>query len=93
MGCGAGHRHSLDLALVCLWYWPAAVTLIRPLAWELTFAGWCGPKNKNKTKQTKKNQDQVFGAQLIWLPCGLWFGGPILLFSWVPPRARVLGEP
>ena len=34
MSCGLGHRHGLDLALLWLWYRPAAAALILPLAWE-----------------------------------------------------------
>ena len=34
MSCGVGHRHSPDLALLWLWYRPAATALIQPLAWE-----------------------------------------------------------
>ena len=33
-----GHRHSPDLALMWLWYRPAATALIRPLAWEPLYA-------------------------------------------------------
>ena len=35
---GAGHRHDLDLALLWLWYRPAATAPIRPLAWEPPYA-------------------------------------------------------
>ena len=40
MSCGVGQRCSLDLDLLLLWLWhrPAAVALIRPLAWELPYA-------------------------------------------------------
>ena len=34
LSCGVGHRHSLDPALLGLWYRPAAVALIQLLAWE-----------------------------------------------------------
>ena len=34
MSCGIGRRHSSDLMLLWLWCRPAAVALIRPLAWE-----------------------------------------------------------
>ena len=34
MSCGVGHRCSLDPAWLWLWYKPAAIALIRPLAWE-----------------------------------------------------------
>ena len=34
MSCGVSHRCSSDLALLWLWQRPAAIALIRPLAWE-----------------------------------------------------------
>ena len=34
MSCGVGRSRGLDLALLWLWYRPAAVALIPPLAWE-----------------------------------------------------------
>ena len=33
MSCGVGHRWGSDLVLLWLWHRPAAVALIRPLAW------------------------------------------------------------
>ena len=36
--CGAGHRHSLDLALLWLWCRPTAVAPVHSLAWELPYA-------------------------------------------------------
>ena len=38
MSCGVGSRHGLDLGLLWLWLWPAAVALIGPLAWEPPYA-------------------------------------------------------
>ena len=32
--CGVGGRHGADPVLLWLWHRPAAVALIRPLAWE-----------------------------------------------------------
>ena len=37
MSFGVGRRHGSDLVLVWLWLWPAAVALIQPLAWELSY--------------------------------------------------------
>ena len=34
MSYGVGHRHSLEPALLWLWYRPAATALFRPLVWE-----------------------------------------------------------
>ena len=44
-----------DLALLWLWCRPAAVALIRPLAWEPPYATGASLKNK-KTKKTKKKK-------------------------------------
>ena len=38
MSCSVGGRQGLDLALLWLRLWPAAATLIQPLAWELPYA-------------------------------------------------------
>ena len=38
MSSGVGCRCSLDPALLWLWYRPAAVALILPLAWESPYA-------------------------------------------------------
>ena len=35
VSCGVGRRLGLDPALLWLWCRPAAVVLVRPLAWEL----------------------------------------------------------
>ena len=38
VSCGVGCRRSFNLVLLWLWCRPAAVALIRPLAWELPYA-------------------------------------------------------
>ena len=38
MSCGVRHRHGLDLALLWLWYRPAATALIQSVAWEFLCA-------------------------------------------------------
>ena len=38
MSCGGGGRQGLDLALLQLWYRPAAVAPVLPLAWEFPYA-------------------------------------------------------
>ena len=53
MSCGVGHRCGLDLALLWLWYRPAAVALIRPLTWELPYAAPVAPKSKSKTNKKR----------------------------------------
>ena len=54
MSCGVGHRCGSDLALLWLWLWPAAVALIRPLAWEPPYAMGVALKSKKKQKQKQK---------------------------------------
>ena len=48
MSHGVGCRHGLDLASLCQWCRPAVVTLIQPLAWELTYATGAALKRKKK---------------------------------------------
>ena len=51
MSCGAGHRRGLDLAWVWLWCGPAAVALMRPLAWDPPYAMGEAPKKAKKKKK------------------------------------------
>ena len=48
MNCSVGHRHGLDLVLLWLWHRPAAIALIRPLAWEPPYATDVAQKEKKK---------------------------------------------
>ena len=48
--CGVGHRHGLDLAWLWLWHRLAAVVLIQPLAWELSYAMGMALKSQKKKK-------------------------------------------
>ena len=55
MGCGVGHRHGLDPALLWLWRRPEATALIRPLAWEPPrAAGEALERQKKKKKDITK---------------------------------------
>ena len=56
MSCGVGHRCSLDLALLWLWYRSAAAALIRLLAWELLYAAGAALKRKRKKKESHVSQ-------------------------------------
>ena len=47
MSCGVGRRHSSDLGLL----WPAAMSLIRPVAWALPYAEGTALKGQNKQTQ------------------------------------------
>ena len=46
MSCGVGPRRCSDLALLSFWHRPAAVALIRPLAWEPPYAAGVALKSK-----------------------------------------------
>ena len=58
MGCGVGHRYSLDPTLLWLWCRPAAVAPIGPLAWEPPYTVGVAPK-RNKTKKKEKERRRV----------------------------------
>ena len=60
MSCDVGHKCSLDPAL--LWHRPAAIALIRPLAWEPPYASEAAQekaKRPNKQTNEQKNQDNM----------------------------------
>ena len=56
MSCGAGHRCSTDLVLLCLWCGPAVAASIRPLAWEPPYAVGEALKRQKKEKKKKKRK-------------------------------------
>ena len=58
MSHGVGHKLSLDLTLLWLWYRPAAVAQIRPLAWEPPYAVGAALK-RQKTRKKKKKKKKV----------------------------------
>ena len=57
---------------VLLWLWcrPAAVALIRPLAWEFTYAVCAGAALKSKKQNKTKQKTQNRGDPLSQLPPG-----------------------
>ena len=46
MSCGIGHRCGLDPELLWLWCRPAAIALIRPVAWEFPYVAGAALKEK-----------------------------------------------
>ena len=59
MSCGVGRRCGSDQCVedpVLLWLWcrPAAVALIRPLAWEPSYATGVALKSKKRRKEERK---------------------------------------
>ena len=56
MSCGVAHRGSSDLELLWPWCRPAAVSPIRPLAWEPPYATDSALKKQTKFKQKQKKK-------------------------------------
>lgn len=56
MTCGVGHRHGSDLVLVWLWYRPAAIAPIGPLAWDPLYAAGAALKSKKKKERKRKKK-------------------------------------
>ena len=54
MSCGVVRRHGSDLVLLCLWHWPAATALNRPLAWNLHMLRGAALKRQKKKRVTIK---------------------------------------
>ena len=50
-----GRRRSSDSALLWLWYWPAAIALIRLLAWEPPYAAGAAQEKAKRQKTKNKN--------------------------------------
>ena len=63
MSCGVGHRHSLDLVLLWLWYRLAAEALIRPLAWELLYAVMAALKKKKEEEEGERKQRKKYWSK------------------------------
>ena len=56
MSCGVGHKCGSGPTLLWLWCGPAAVALIRPLAWELPYAVGVALKSEKKKKRKKERK-------------------------------------
>ena len=67
MSCGVGYSHGSDLASLWLWYRPAAMAPIQPLAWEPPYTAAAALKEQKK-KDTQMNiskkQKQTHGLKL-----------------------------
>ena len=65
VSCGVDCIHSSDLVLLWLWYRPATVVPIRPLAWEPPYAmGVALEKAKRQKKQKTKPKKPVNSGSL-----------------------------
>ena len=56
VNCGVGLRCGLDPELPWLWYRPAAIALIQPVAWEPQRAVGVALKRQKKKKKGKKER-------------------------------------
>ena len=74
VSCGVSCRHGSDPVLLCLWRWPGATALFRPLAWEPPYASEAAlekakrkkKKKKQKTKtKIKKTKQNPMGSTII----------------------------
>ena len=54
MSCGVGGRRGLDPSLLWLWHRPAAIALLRPLAWELPYAAGAALEKAKRQEKKKK---------------------------------------
>ena len=68
MSCGVGRRHNLDLDVLWLWYRPAAVVLIRSLAWVTPYAAGAALKQTNKQTNKQKPWLQIAYVEILVLP-------------------------
>ena len=86
MTCGVDCRWGSDPKLLWLWWRPAAVVPIPPLAWELPYAMGVALKRKKKKKKDQDQQKEeleIFKVKWGWclfLPAFLWNTGvhPVL---------------
>ena len=72
MSCGVGRRHGLDLALLRLWCRPAAVALIRPLAWKPPLALGKVLRRQKKKKKPQNGYTVFYSIHMIiWRSVGM----------------------
>ena len=77
MSCGVGCRCASDPALLWLWHRPAAMALIRPLAWEPPYAlRRAQEMAKRQIKKKKKKKKRSWGKQITSI-CSLDTFSPI----------------
>ena len=56
MSCGVGCRRGSNLALPWLWWRPAAIAPISPLAWEPPYAMGVALKRRKKEKKERERK-------------------------------------
>ena len=62
MSCGVDLRRRRDPTLLCFWRRPVATALIRPLAWELTYA--MGEAQEMAKRQKKKKKEEYVHSSI-----------------------------
>ena len=67
MSCGVGRECGSDLVLQWLWCRPAAVALIRPLAWEPPYARGGTLKRHSHTHTHTHTHTRLFGSPFLWV--------------------------
>ena len=68
MSCGVGRRRGSDAAWLWLWWRPAAVAPIPPLAREPPYAAGAALKRKTKQKKLKALEGFAPGTKKLPLP-------------------------
>ena len=81
VNCGVGHRLGLDPALLWLWYRPAAIAPIWPLAWEFRYTE--GTALKRKKKKIALYIFFSFFCSFFFFVLSLFFLIRVMLVSWV----------
>ena len=66
VSCGVGLRCGSDPALLLLWCRPAAVALIRPLAWEPPYAMDSALKRQKMMGKKKKKEYMHLKKKNLW---------------------------
>ena len=59
MNSGVGRRHGSDPMLLWLWWRPAGVAPIRPLAWEPPYAVGAALKKQNKNQNASGKRKSI----------------------------------
>ena len=60
MSCGVGCSRGSDPTLLWLWHRPAAISPIRPLAWESPYAAGGALEKKKSKRQNNNNNNNNF---------------------------------
>ena len=89
MNCSIGCKCGSDLTLLWLWRRPAAVALIRLLAWEPPMCHQCGPKKTKRQRNVSCTTSWEWQCKLQSSPGGWWsasLGGRGAQWKQYPPH-------